>query len=139
MARRGLVWAIGAVALAGLLACARPEAPAPGSAADAAALRLRFEEVLVPGAFSRVGAAVTEGPGGAAGLWAVTPGLPRPERARVENLATGATVDVALFAGPGAAGAIRLSAAAGEALGLGPGPAQVRVTALRREPRIAPP
>jgi hypothetical protein len=83
---------------------------------------------------------LAEPPGAAPGYWAVAPGLPRPERARVERLDTGAAVQVALFAGrAGADGAIRLSPAAAQALGIGAGPAPVRVTALRREPRIARP
>jgi hypothetical protein len=140
MARRRLVGAVAAAALAGLMAaCAPAEAPAGAEPQDAS-LRLRFDDVLAPGAFSRKGPAVAEADGAAPGLWAVVPGLPRPERARVEHLATGATVDVALFAGPGGpGGATRLSPAAAAALGLGAGPAQVRVTALRREPRLARP
>ena len=62
--------------------------------------------------------------------------LPRPERGLVVNPASGAKVVVALFAaGRGAAG-IRLSNEAADALGIGDRPAPVRITALRREPKI---
>ncbi len=128
-----------AVMVALLPACAPTSAPTRPPAAGAAGLQLRFEDALAPGVFERTGLAVAEPPDGAAGLWAVVPGLPRPERARIENLGTGATTDVALFAGRGPRGAIRVSAEAAAALGLGATAATVRVTALRREPRIAPP
>jgi hypothetical protein len=135
-------------ALALLSACAAlpelpdlPELPGLGGGGTAAgaddALDLRFEDVLAPEAYLREGPARVD-TGEAAGFWAIVPGLPRPERALVENLATGATAEVALFRGP-ASGGIRLSAAAAEALGIGAGPAEVRVTALRSMPRIAAP
>ena len=139
MAWRGQVSSVGtAAAIAAALAgCAAPEASAP---AGEGGIRLSYEDVLAPAAFRREGPAVADRPEGSAGLWAVTPGLPRPERALVENLATGETVVVALFAGRGGpGGAIRLSAAAAEAIGIGAAPARVRVTALRREPQIAGP
>lgn len=116
--------------------------PAAGSADE---LRLSFVDMLAPGAFDWTGPAVVV-KDGADGLWVVAPGAARAERVRVQVLGpgegsggegSGATTDVALFrgaAGPG--GAARLSAAAGEALGL-TGPARVRITALRREPRLA--
>jgi hypothetical protein len=69
----------------------------------------------------------------------VVAGLPRPERATVENLETGAETSVALFAGGGNPADIRLSAEAADALGIGDRPVRVRVTALRREPQLAVP
>lgn len=136
--RRGPVWAIMAVVLAvAPTGCALPGLAPGGDATEAGGLRLSYEDVLAPQAFSREGPAVAVGPDAAAGYWAETPGLPRPERGRVENLATGAAIEVSLFAGRG--GAIRLSAAAAEAIGIGSEPVRVRVTALRREPRIAAP
>jgi hypothetical protein len=134
-------------ALALLSACAAlpelpdlPDLPGLGGGAAAGAddtLDLRFEDVLAPEAYLREGPARVDA-GEAAGFWAIVPGLPRPERALVENLGSGATAEVALFRGP-ASGGIRLSAAAAEALGIGAGPAEVRVTALRSMPRIAAP
>ena len=53
---------------------------------------------------------------GAAGLWAVVPGLTRPERARIVNLDTGDETVVALFAGR--PGPVRLSNEAADALGI---------------------
>jgi hypothetical protein len=117
-----------------LLASCGSETPDVG----AEPLELRFEDVLAPEAYLREGPAVAEPPSAAPGYWAIAPGLPRPERARVERLDTGAQVQVALYGGrEGPGGAVRLSPAAAEALALGVGPAPVRVTALRREPRIA--
>jgi hypothetical protein len=114
-----------------LAACARP-----GGAPDAdRPLRLRFEDAAAPAAFSREGPAVRDRAAGANGLWAVVAGLPRPERARIVNLATGDEAVVALFAGP-AGQPIRLSNAAADALGIGGGAVPVRVTALRSRPSI---
>lgn len=136
--RRGPVWASEMAVLAAVVSgCAQIAALAPRDGASSDGIQLSYEHVLAPQVFSREGAAVADGPDGEAGFWAVAPGLPRPERGRVENLATGATIDVALYAGRG--GAIRLSAATAEAIGIGPEPERVRVTALRREPRIAAP
>jgi len=139
MQRAWLLRTIGWGAIAATLtACAPTENPTEGDAAGA--LRLSFEDVLAPAAFAREGPAMVDAAGGAAGLWAVVPELPRPERARVVNLASGAEATVALFAGAtGPNGAIRISAAAGQALGVGTTPTRVRITALRREPRIAAP
>jgi len=117
--------------LALLAACGRAGAPAPGEGE----LRLRFEDRAAPAAFSRAGEAVRDGPAGAAGAWAAVRGLPRPERALVENLANGATVVVALFAAPGGGPEIRLSNAAAEVLGITQA-APVRITALRSQPQI---
>ena len=67
------------------------------------------------------------------------PGLRRPERAEVVNLETGAKVTVSLFSGGAPAGEARLSNAAAEALAIGDVPQRVRITALRREPRLVAP
>lgn len=138
MQQAGLFRSVGWMALAALLwACAPGEEVRDGDPAGAGSVRLSFEDALVPAAFSREGLAVADAPGGAAGFWAVVPGLPRPERAQVVNLSTGAEATVALYTG--GAGSIRLSGAAAEALGIATTPTRVRVTAVRREPRIAPP
>jgi hypothetical protein len=102
------------------------------------ALSLSFEDRAEPGVFSAEGAGRRDAPEGAGGLWAVVEGLGRPERGRVENLATGAAVTVALFAGGSANGEIRLSGEAADALGIADEPVRVRVTALRREPLLTP-
>jgi hypothetical protein len=116
--------------LAVLAACGRPDGAGEG------ALRLSFEDRAEPAAFAREGPAVRDGPQGSAGLWAAVRGLPRPERALVENPANGAEVVVALFAAGGAGPDIRLSNEAAEALGIADGAAVVRITALRRAPQI---
>ena len=118
--------------MATLAGCARQGGPADAERP----LRLSFEDQPAPAAFSLEAPAVRDRPGGAGGLWAVVPGLSRPERARAVNLATGAEAVVALFAG-GAAGRIRLSNAAADALGIAAQPVAVRVTALRSRPSIA--
>lgn len=110
----------------------------PGGDASGDGLRLSFEDVAEPAAFSREGEGRRD-PGDAAGLWAVVADLPRPERALVVNLATGAEATVSLFRGGGAPSDIRLSGEAADALGIGNRPVPVRVTALRREASIAPP
>lgn len=101
------------------------------------AVRFVVEPQTQPGAFDRrgFGRAVA---GGAEGLWAVVADLPRAESAVVSNLETGAEVVLALFRGPPGQGRedIWLSAAAAEALGIDGRPRPVRVTALRREPRL---
>lgn len=136
MSRRRLIWAVVAAAFLTLpAACSRGGAPA--GTAQPGGLRLQYEDVLEPRAYLHAGLAVVEPPSSATGLWAVAPGLPRPERARVEHLDTGASIDVSLFSGGGRA--VRLSPQAAAAIGVGADPAPVRVTALRREPRIASP
>jgi hypothetical protein len=105
--------------------------------ADADGIRLSFEDVLAPSAYRREAPGRPAPPGAAAGFWAVVPDLPRPERARVENMTTGAATVVSLYGGGGAT--ILVSRAAAEAIGLGPDGAQVRATALRRKPRIGAP
>jgi hypothetical protein len=117
--------------MAVLTACGRPHGEAPPAEG---AMRLSFEDRPEPAAFAREGPAVRDGPEGSAGLWAAVRGLPRPERAVVENPANGTEVVVALFAasaGPG----IRLSNEAADALNI-TGGATVRITALRRELQI---
>jgi hypothetical protein len=128
MARRRRGPPIGLALVVLVAACGRLGGAAPGDG-----LRISFEERPEPGAFTREGPAVRDGPDGAPGLWAAVRGLPRPERAEVEDPATGATVTLALFAAPRGAPDIRLSAEAADALGLD-GPAPVRITALRSEP-----
>lgn len=134
MARRRRGWRGGAVALAALVgACARLGDETQGVS------RLSFEETAAPEVFTREGPALRDGPDGAPGLWAVVADLPRPERAVLEHVATGASVTVALFtAGSREAGpAIRISGEAADALGIGARTDEpVRVTALRREPRL---
>ena len=125
--RRARVLAV----LAVLAACGRDGAPPPPEGA----LRLTFEDRAEPAAFSREGTATRDGPKGAAGLWAAVRGLPRPERALVENTANGRKVTLALFAASGSGPDIRLSIEAADALGI-TDPAAVRITALRSEPQI---
>lgn len=116
-------------------ACGRGEALGPSSQD---ALGLSFEETPQPEIFVREGVAVRAGAGAAEGMWAVVADLPRPERAEVLNLSTGARATVALFQGSldGEDAEVQLSAAAADAIGVGEQPEVVRVTALRREPRL---
>ncbi len=124
-------WSSGAIRALGLAlllaACGDREA-------GDGAMQLSFEDRTEPGAFETSGDAVRDG-GGADGLWASVPGLPRPERALVRNLDSGAEVTVALFRGSGRGG-IRLSGPAAEALGIGDRPVPVRVTAVRSVPEV---
>lgn len=126
--RRGRAGEVGLLALA-LLA----GACGPHEAADEG-IRIRFEDRAEPAAFERTGTAVRDEPGGAPGLWAAVPGLPRPERAEIVNLDTGDTTVVALFRTGG--GTVRVSNEAADALGIAATPVPVRVTALRSVPEV---
>ena len=117
--------------LAFVAACGNPGvAPTPEGA-----VRIRFVDREAPAAFSREGEALRDGPDGSPGLWAAVRGLPRPERAEVVNLANRRKVIVALFNAGRTGADIRLSAEAADALRV-TDTAPVRITALRREPRI---
>lgn len=106
------------------------------SGSPGAPIEIAFEEVEVPEIFARAGRAVRDGEG-TPGLWAAVAGLPRPERGVVRRSAGGGRVVVALYAAPPGSGAIRLSEAAADALGIGPeADATVSVVAVRREPRL---
>lgn len=113
-------------------------APAPSGASrgSPATFALAIEDAEAPAAFSREALGRRDRPNGARGLWAAVPGLGRPERAELVNLESGARVSVALFAGGGPATEARLSNAAADALAIGSTPQRVRITALRREPRL---
>jgi hypothetical protein len=114
-----------------LAGCARP---GDGPLDPDRPFQLRFEDAAAPAVFSLEAPAVRDREGGTDGLWAVVPGLPRPERALLVNPATGAEVVVALFAGRD--GPVRVSNAAADALGIGDSPLPVQVTALRRRPAL---
>jgi hypothetical protein len=120
------------LALLALAACGS------GEPADRAqpAFTLTFEASAAPEVFDREGPA-RRSVRDTEGYWAVVQGLRRPESAVVRNLATGAEVTVALFAGrPAGGAAAELSVGAADALGIGEAPVQVRVTAVRDEPRV---
>ena len=130
---RGTVWLALAVAL---VACGRSDDAVDPS--PSGGLQIRFEDKPEPDVFEFEGPAVRDGAKGADGLWAAVAGLPRPERALVVDTDNGRKVVVALFAAPrGAAVQVRLSNDAADALRMGDGPETVRITALRREPKIA--
>ena len=133
--RTGIPTALAVLALAG---CALRDA---GEAADPDTLRLRFEETVHPEIFLREALGRRASSEETEGLWAVVPDLPRPERAEVRNLRSGARVRVALFAAEKGADAdeVRLSPAAADVLGIAGEPVPVRITALRRDPRILQP
>jgi len=128
MSRAGIGMIAATLALA---ACA------PGPARERpernAALRIEIEEILAPQVFLIDGEARVASVDGPPGLWAAAPGLPRPERGEVLNLATGDTVKVSLFRASGRV--ISVSRAAAEAIGM-VGTAPVRLTAVRSEPRV---
>ena len=135
VARRLHLWKVSlALLLAACAQGARPGAPTP----TPDTFGLAFEYAEAPGVYSREMLGRRDRAKGAQGLWAAVPGLRRPERAEIENLATGAKVTVALYSG-GASGGARLSNAAAEALGIGAEPARVRITAVRREPKLVEP
>lgn len=132
---RGRAWAAGLV-LAVVLASCGPLAEGRGADPAAGDLALRFEDVPSPGVFLIEAPAVRDGARGAPGLWAAVQGLKRPERAEAVNLATGATVDIALYRAGRGAPAIRVSNEAADALGIGETPVNIRITALRRKPVV---
>lgn len=124
----GLALAV-AVAACGHLGPLAPDA-------DPGALELRFEDQPAPEVFLIEAGAVRDAPDGAPGLWASVRGLARPERAEVVNLASGKSVDVALYRAGGSGPTIRLSDEAADALGIADEPVNVRITALRRRPVV---
>jgi hypothetical protein len=127
-----MIWLALAVALVG---CARSE----DAGAPRGGLQIRFEDRPEPGVFTLEAPAARDAPKGADGLWAAVAGLPRPERALVVNSRNGRKVVVALFAAPkSAATPIELSNEAADALGMSDAPEVVKITALRRETKIAP-
>ncbi len=133
MTRRLHLWMAGAALILGACAAGRqPSAPGPES------FGVAFEDAEVPGVYSREALGRRDRPKGAQGLWAAVPGLRRPERAEIENIATGAKVTVALYSG-GTTGEARLSNAAAELLGIGAEPKKVRITAVRREAKLIEP
>jgi hypothetical protein len=138
--RRGAV--LGLLAAGGLAAggCGARRG-GPGEQADAP-IRYVLEDVARPDLFSLSGLARRDPTGRTAGAWAVVPGLPRPERGLMRNLATGTEATAALFAAPGGAGRgpILVSASVAAALGVPPdGTAPVLVVALREQPRLVAP
>lgn len=103
-------------------------APAAGAKASAGA------DVEAPEVFQVTDTALWDGRPSLGGIWVASPDAVDPERVLMENTATGATVEGALFRrerdNPGPA--LQISSDAAEALGLLAGqPAEVRVTALR--------
>lgn len=103
------------------------------------AFTLTFEPSAAPEVFEREGAG-RRSARETGGYWAVVQGLRRPESAVVRNLDTGAQVTVALFAGrPAGGAAAELSTEAADALGIDDAPVEVRVTAVRDEPRVVLP
>lgn len=132
---RGRAWAAGLL-LAAVLASCGPLGEGRGGDPAAGDLALRFEDEPSPGVFLIEAPAARDGAKGAPGLWAAVQGLRRPERAEAVNLATGATVNVALYRAGRGAPAIRVSNEAADALGIGEKPVNVRITALRRKPVV---
>lgn len=124
------------VALTGLLLLSACGHLGDGPGPEAGDIRLRFEEQPAPDVFLIEAEAQREKPGGAAGLWASVQGLQRPERAEAVNLATGRTVDLALYSAGKDGSAIHLSDEAADALGIAGEPVKVRITALRQQPVI---
>ncbi len=128
-----------AVALTLLAGCAGTRVAPTATGGGTEDFTLGFADTPAPQIYQRDLAGHRDRPGGTQGLWANVPGLTRAERAEIANLDTGATVKVALFPGRVPAGAARISNAAAEILGIGSAPEPVRVTVLRREPRLVTP
>ncbi len=138
-ARRGL----GILALLGLCACVDGASPFKGGSAsgDAPAVRpssvkLVDRDVEAPEVFQITDQALWDGRPSLGGVWIASPDATDPERVILRNPANGKFVIGALFRreafNPGPK--LQLSSDAAEALGLLAGaPAQISVTALRRE------
>jgi hypothetical protein len=104
------------------------------------AVQFALEDQLEPEVFQREGNARRDSDTAPGGMWGVVSGLARPERAVVRNLENDSEVSVALYSGsPGGGTVIRLSPQAADALGVLDATVPVRVTALRREPRLIAP
>ncbi len=125
---------VGVLAVVAALAACGPRAGEPPGTPGQ--LRISFEDRPQPGVFLLEAPAVRDKPKGAAGLWAAVAGLKRPERAEAVNLASGAAVEVALYAAGRSGPPLRLSNEAADALGIGAVPVKVRVTALRQRPVV---
>lgn len=125
---------LGALALLAA-GCALPEGSGPGPGGR---FGIALQDRERPEILQREGLAVRGAAEDVPGYWGVLPGLEQAERAIVENLASGASVQVSLWSGDtGREGAvIRLSPQAADELGILATPARVRVTALRREPLL---
>jgi hypothetical protein len=133
----GLMWRC--IATGMLLAALSGCAPAR-DADDGEGLHFEvaFVDRLRPDILERSGNALRDSDTSTPGFWGVVPDLRRAERAEVRNLATDASVTVALFAGSTGYSdiAIRLSPQAADALGVLEAPVPVRITAVRHEPEI---
>ncbi len=129
-----------ALVLGGLLAgCVDSEGAAVTPFAPAASAK-PGGDIEAPEVFQTTDTALWDGRPSLGGIWVASPDAVDPERVLMENLATGLTVEGALFRrerdNPGPA--LQLSSDAAEALGVLAGqPVELRVTALRRaEPEV---
>lgn len=98
-------------------------------------------DVEAPEVFQTTDTALWDGRPSLGGIWVASPNVTDPERVVMVNLATGKTVTGALFRrerdNPGPT--LQMSSDAAEALGMLAGqPAEIRITALRREEPQAP-
>lgn len=131
-----------ALAMTGLLAgCVAPGGGGDGTAAFSPATSAKpGDDVEAPEVFQVTDTALWDGRPSLGGIWVASPDAVDPERVLMENLATGLTVEGALFRrereNPGPA--LQISSDAAEALGILAGqPIELRVTALRRaEPEV---
>lgn len=107
----------------------------PGTAAQVATAMPEAAEVEAPQVFATTDLALWDGRPSLGGVWVASPDATDPERVKITNPATGATITGALFRreafNPGPR--LQLSSDAAEALGLLAGaPTEVSVVALRR-------
>lgn len=141
-------WIVAGMALVSLSACAlgTEDAPITDGPADAAAtpatsVRLVDRDVEAPEVFQTTDKALWDGRPSLGGVWVASPNATNPERVIMRNAANGKFVIGGLFQrdaslpGP----KLQLSSDAADALGLLAGePAEISVTALRREEAAAP-
>ncbi len=115
---------------------AKPEGVSEASGSDASSVRLVERDVEAPDVFQVTDQGLWDGRPSLGGVWVAHPDVSEPERVIIRNTANSKFVIGALFrrerANPGPA--LQVSSDAAAALGMLAGaPAQLNVTALRRE------
>lgn len=141
-------WVVAGIAMAVLSACALGTSKTPvtngasdGAATPATSVRLVDRDVEAPEVFQATDKGLWDGGPSLGGVWVASPDATTPERVLMRNPANGKFVIGGLFQrdaslpGP----KLQLSSDAADALGLLAGePAEISVTALRREDAATP-